>query len=94
MNRALVWVFVLAMLVAVVGQEIELRSVVPQETTAVVLHRSRLLAFLADIRTSHPAVYDSIVLNVGRIAQAPAGSERHRVEEVLVAKRLLAELAE
>ena len=92
MNRVLAYMFVLAMLITVIGQSIKLQSYDSQPVTEIILHQSRLLPFLADIQTSHPHVYDSIVFNLSRIQPAKRGPERYRFEEILVAEKLLSQL--
>ena len=92
MNRVLAYIFVLAMLITVMGQSIKLQSYDAKPVTEIRLHKSRLLPFLADIQTSHPHVYDSIVFNLSRIRPAKRGPERYRFEEILVAEKLLNQL--
>ncbi len=92
MNRFLAYFFVGLMLLTVVGQAFKLQSYSAQPITEVKLYESRLLAFLIEIQSTQPHIYDSILLNLSRIQPATRGPERYRQEEITVAQTLLQRL--
>ena len=92
MKRGPAWALVLIMLAVVIGQAVHLRGLQPQPVTEIRLHDSRLVALLQDIRSNDPDTYDSILLNLQRLADAPAQGQDVQVEEVAVAEQLLARL--
>lgn len=93
MNRGLAWALVLVMLAMVTGQAVHLRGLQVQPVTEIRLHDSRLVALLQEIRGDDPDTYDSILLNLQRLADAPSQGQAVQSEEVVVAEQLLARLA-
>ncbi len=92
MKRGPAWALVLVMLAMVIGQAVHLRGLQAQPVAEIRLHDSRLVALLQEIRSNDPDTYDSILLNLRRLADASAQGQDVQVEEVAVAEQLLARL--
>ncbi len=95
MSRYLAYAFVAIMLFTVVGQAIKLQHYQPKPSTQIAqiaLYDSRLLAFLSEIRRDNRLTYDSVVLNISRIRDSPPQLQDYRLEERVVAEKLLARL--
>ncbi len=92
MSRYLAYAFIGIMLFTVVGQAFKLRQYQHNPVTRIALHESRLLAFLLEIRGANPLTYDSIILNISRIRDAQPQLQDYRLEERVVAEKLLERL--
>ena len=95
MSRYLAYAFVAIMLFTVAGQAVKLQHYQPKPPTKIAqiaLHESRLLAFLSEIRRDNRLTYDSIVLNISRIRDSQPQLQDYRLEERVVAEKLLARL--
>lgn len=99
MIRYLAYAFVAIMLFTVAGQAIRLRqiesapSVQIAQITQIALHESRLLAFLAEIRHGNRPTHDNIVLSISRIRDSQPQLQDYRLEERVVAEKLLERLS-
>lgn len=96
MSRYLAYAFVAIMLFTVVGQAVKLQHYQPKPPTQIspiALHDSRLLTFLSEIRRDNRLTYDSIVLNISRIRDSQPQLQDYRLEERVVAEKLLERLA-
>lgn len=92
MSRLLVYIFVSAMLLTVIGQAVKLRTHHQEPVIEITLEQSRLIPFLVDVQESSPHMYESILLNLSRIESAGRESEHYQFEEVIVAEKLMQHL--
>ena len=92
MSRLLVYTFVGAMLLTVIGQAVKLRAHHRESVIEITLEQSRLIPFLAHIRDWSPHTYESILLNLSRIESAGRESKHYQFEEVIVAEKLMEHL--
>lgn len=92
MSRYLAYAFVAIMLFTVAAQAFKLRQYEPKPVEKVVLHESRLLPFLTEIRAGNRLTYDSTILNISRIRDSQPQLQDYRLEERVVAEKLLEQL--
>jgi hypothetical protein len=91
-NRLFALALVGVMLLVVSGQAVQLRGPQSQPVTEIVLHESRLVPFLQEIRSDNPNSYDSILLNIQRLRDGQAQGQAIELEEVVIAEQLMARL--
>lgn len=95
MSRYLAYAFVAIMLFTVAGQAVKLQryqASAPAQISQIALHESRLLLFLSEIRAGNRQTYDSIVFNISRIRDSQPQLQDYRLEERVVAEKLLERL--
>lgn len=92
MNRLFALALVGVMLLVVSGQAVQLRGTQSQPVTEIVLHESRLVPFLQEIRSDNPNSYDSILLNIQRLRDGQAQGQAIELEEAVIAEQLMARL--
>ena len=92
MNRYFALALVGVMLLVVSGQAVQLRGTQSQPVTEIVLHESRLVPFLQEIRSDNPNTYDSILLNIQRLRDGQAQGQAIEPEEAVIAEQLMARL--
>lgn len=92
MNRHFALTLVGVMLLVVGGQAIQLLGTQSQPVTEIVLHESRLVPFLQEIRSDNPNSYDSILLNIQRLRDGQAQGQAIELEEAVIAEQLMARL--
>jgi hypothetical protein len=92
MSRYLAYAFIAIMLFTVVGQAFKLQQIQPSPVTGITLHESRLLLFLSEIHGENRLTYDSIILNISRIRDSQPQLQDYRLEERVVAEKLLERL--
>jgi hypothetical protein len=91
-NRLFALALVGVMLLVVSGQAVQLRSTQSQQVTEIVLHESRLVPFLEEIRSDNPNSYDSILLNIQRLRDGQSQGQAIELEEAVIAEQLMARL--
>jgi hypothetical protein len=91
-NRHFALALVGVMLLVVSGQSVQLRGTQSQPVTEIVLHESRLVPFLQEIRSDSPNTYDSILLNIQRLRDGQAQGQAIELEEAVIAEQLMARL--
>lgn len=92
MNRHFALALVGVMLLVVSGQAVQLRGTQSHPVTEIVLHESRLVPFLQEIRSDNPNSYDSILLNIQRLRDGQAQGQAIELEEAVIAEQLMARL--
>ena len=93
MNRYLAFAVVGVMLFVVAAQAVKLRQYSVQPVTEITLQQSRLIPFLAEIRGANPLTYDSTLLNLARIRDGQPQVQDYKLEERVVAEKLVERLA-
>lgn len=92
MNRYLAFGVVGVMLLVVAAQAVKLRQYSVKPITEISLRQSRLIPFLAEIRAGNPLTYDSTLLNLARIRDGQPQVQDYKLEERVVAEKLIARL--
>ncbi|HXC38591.1 MAG TPA: hypothetical protein VN667_06565 [Burkholderiales bacterium] len=91
-NRFLAFGVVGVMLLVVAAQAVKLRQYSAKPVNEITLQQSRLIPFLAEIRAGNPLTYDSTLLNLARIGDGQPQVQDYKLEERVVAEKLIGRL--